>query len=212
MPGRAPRPFVFAGATYRAPRLCAWDQFAALGLVDISLEDLREYASRGRRRGAMPPDVPSLLRSAIDALGPDKLAELFDLMLAGAERLDDGAWVPVWDPEAADTTFPDLGAARTAALVMQMLIASLGRYFSHRPFRFEPSTDGITYEALQLPNGYSWLLRPVERNMCLFESLLNGAIDLADIALMNDAISVAAENQSRAQAALDAHLKMNAGV
>jgi hypothetical protein len=35
--------------------------------------------------------------------------------------------------------------------------------------------------------------------MCLFESLKNGAIDLADIALMNDCLDVLAENQQIAQ-------------
>lgn len=37
--------------------------------------------------------------------------------------------------------------------------------------------------------------------MCVYESLKNGAIDLADIALMNDALDVVAENQRRAQEA-----------
>lgn len=40
-----------------------------------------------------------------------------------------------------------------------------------------------------------WLLRPVVRGMCRFESLKNGAIDLGDIALMNDALDVVAENE-----------------
>jgi hypothetical protein len=35
--------------------------------------------------------------------------------------------------------------------------------------------------------------------MCLFESLKDGRIDLADIALMNDALDVHAENQQIAQ-------------
>lgn len=42
-------------------------------------------------------------------------------------------------------------------------------------------------------------MRPVVKNMCLFESLKNGKIDLADIALMNDALDVLAENNQIAQ-------------
>lgn len=35
--------------------------------------------------------------------------------------------------------------------------------------------------------------------MCMFESLKNGAIDLADIALMNEALDVLAANEQIAQ-------------
>ncbi|MDE9443744.1 hypothetical protein KKJ13_19635 [Xenorhabdus bovienii] len=39
-------------------------------------------------------------------------------------------------------------------------------------------------------------MRPVRSGMCKFESLKNGVIDLADIALMNDALDVDAENEA----------------
>ncbi|MCP9270236.1 hypothetical protein M5U04_19685 [Xenorhabdus sp. XENO-1] len=39
-------------------------------------------------------------------------------------------------------------------------------------------------------------MRPVRNGMCKFESLKNGSIDLADIALMNDALDVDAENEA----------------
>jgi hypothetical protein len=35
--------------------------------------------------------------------------------------------------------------------------------------------------------------------MCHFESLTNGALDLADIALMNDALAVKADNEQLAR-------------
>lgn len=47
----------------------------------------------------------------------------------------------------------------------------------------------------------AWLLRPVLRGMCKYESLKDGTLDLCDIALMNDAIDVEIENQDRAYAA-----------
>jgi hypothetical protein len=50
-----------------------------------------------------------------------------------------------------------------------------------------------------MPDGLDWLLRPVVKNMCMFESLKTGAIDLADIATMNDCLDVLAENQQIAQ-------------
>lgn len=38
-------------------------------------------------------------------------------------------------------------------------------------------------------------MRPVLKGMCRYESLKNGTLDLADIALMNDALDVQADNQ-----------------
>ncbi|MGJ0580789.1 DUF6889 family protein [Xenorhabdus bovienii] len=39
-------------------------------------------------------------------------------------------------------------------------------------------------------------MRPVHNGMCKFESLKNGDVDLADIALMNDTLDVDAENEA----------------
>jgi hypothetical protein len=49
-----------------------------------------------------------------------------------------------------------------------------------------------------LPDGEDFLMRPVLSGMCRFESLKDGSVDLADIALMNDALSARAENERRA--------------
>lgn len=42
-------------------------------------------------------------------------------------------------------------------------------------------------------------MRPVIRGMCSFEALKDGRIDLADLALMNDAIDAETENQRLAE-------------
>lgn len=42
-----------------------------------------------------------------------------------------------------------------------------------------------------------WLLRPVVDGLCRYESLKDGSLDLADIALMNEALDVRAENERR---------------
>lgn len=39
--------------------------------------------------------------------------------------------------------------------------------------------------------------------MCKYESLLDGTLDLADIALMNDYLLVRAENKARLQKAME---------
>jgi hypothetical protein len=48
-----------------------------------------------------------------------------------------------------------------------------------------------------MPENEDWLIRPVLEGMCQYESLLNGAIGLEDIARMNDALDVRAENERR---------------
>ncbi len=43
-----------------------------------------------------------------------------------------------------------------------------------------------------------WLMRPVLRGLCKYESLKDGVLHLVDIARMNEALDVEAENQRRA--------------
>jgi hypothetical protein len=42
-------------------------------------------------------------------------------------------------------------------------------------------------------------MRPVEEGYCKYESLIDGTLDLADIARMNDHIAARDENRSRAR-------------
>ncbi len=42
-----------------------------------------------------------------------------------------------------------------------------------------------------------WLMRPVLEGMCRYESLKNCALDLEDLAKMNDALDVKIENENR---------------
>lgn len=45
--------------------------------------------------------------------------------------------------------------------------------------------------------GEDWLFRPVMRGMLRAESLVNGEVDLAYVALLNEAIDVENENHMR---------------
>lgn len=53
-----------------------------------------------------------------------------------------------------------------------------------------------------MPSGEDWIMRPVIEGMCRYESLLDGTLDLGDIARMNDALDVKQENERRITAAL----------
>lgn len=55
--------------------------------------------------------------------------------------------------------------------------------------------------------GEDWLLRPVMRGMCRYESLIDGTLTLADVALMNEAIEVETENKYRIQKAMSQNVR-----
>ncbi|WP_281659639.1 DUF6889 family protein [Microvirgula aerodenitrificans] len=55
-----------------------------------------------------------------------------------------------------------------------------------------------------LPENEDWLLVPVVRGMCRYESLGDGTLDLADIALMHDMLAVQADNEEIARRAMEA--------
>lgn len=48
-----------------------------------------------------------------------------------------------------------------------------------------------------MAGGDDWLLRPVLRGLCRYESLRDGSLCLGDIVKMNEALDVEAENQRR---------------
>lgn len=62
----------------------------------------------------------------------------------------------------------------------------------------------MNVELVGMAGGEDWLMRPVLRGLCKYESLKDGTLDLLDVALMNDAISVMDENERRI---IEAHSK-----
>lgn len=46
-------------------------------------------------------------------------------------------------------------------------------------------------------DGEEWLMRPVAKQFCKYESLIDGTLSLEDIQRMNDAIDVEIENENR---------------
>lgn len=48
-----------------------------------------------------------------------------------------------------------------------------------------------------MPDGEGWLMRPVARQMCRYESLLDGTLSLFDLARMNDFLDIEDENRAR---------------
>lgn len=52
--------------------------------------------------------------------------------------------------------------------------------------------------------GEYWIMRPVLEGLCHYESLINGALDLADVSRMNEAIDVRNEIRARVEDAVAA--------
>jgi hypothetical protein len=47
-----------------------------------------------------------------------------------------------------------------------------------------------------MPDHEEYLMTPVGRGMCRYESLLDGTLDLADVAKMNDYLVMLADNEA----------------
>lgn len=47
-----------------------------------------------------------------------------------------------------------------------------------------------------MPDNEDYFLEPVRRGYCRYESLVDGTLDLADIAKMNDHIAMTADNEA----------------
>lgn len=48
-----------------------------------------------------------------------------------------------------------------------------------------------------MSDGTDWVLRPVSRGLCQYESLVNGALSLEDISRLNEMLDVEDENLRR---------------
>lgn len=57
----------------------------------------------------------------------------------------------------------------------------------------------MSYEPVQMLTGEDWLFRPVLRGLLRAESLIDGTVDLAYVAVLNDACDVEDENNRRAR-------------
>ena len=52
---------------------------------------------------------------------------------------------------------------------------------------------------MSMSDGEDWLMSPVLAGLCRYESLIDGSLNLMDLARMHDALTVRAENERRAR-------------
>lgn len=67
--------------------------------------------------------------------------------------------------------------------------------------RFSRNSKEKLIDFLEFPDGEDWLLRPVVRGLCKYESLKDGTLKLHDIMLLNNVLDVQDENERRYQQA-----------
>ena len=56
---------------------------------------------------------------------------------------------------------------------------------------------------VRMGNGEDWLMRPILRGLCKYESLKDGTLTLGDFVIMNQALDVQEENERRYREAND---------
>ncbi len=60
-------------------------------------------------------------------------------------------------------------------------------------------------KTISMHENEDWLMRPVLAHLCRYESLKDGTLGLIDVAIMNEALDVEAENKYRAERAVALH-------
>lgn len=60
---------------------------------------------------------------------------------------------------------------------------------------------GPSFDSVSLYDDLDFVMRPVLRGLCRYESVVDGTLGIEDIAIMNDALDVQDENTWRAQEA-----------
>lgn len=66
---------------------------------------------------------------------------------------------------------------------------------------FQPTGRPANFKLVEFRDGEDFIMRPILRGLCRYESIVDGTLNLEDFARMNDAINISDENQRRANAA-----------
>lgn len=191
-----------AGRTYRMAKLTARAQYALLGRLSPLLPALDGIGRVVDRRG-----LGSVVATA-EAIAPLANAEeadiefIFDACMACCEVQIDAGWRPA--QEIAD----DLELSASMQVVAHVVALNFAPFFALKRAQFRSHVGRRpAFDPVSMPDGLDWLLRPVLRRLCRYESIIDGTLHLEDIASLNDLLDVADENQARAHAAAEQERK-----
>lgn len=71
------------------------------------------------------------------------------------------------------------------------------RFFLYRPVAFSPTGRTSNVQLVELGEGKNFIMRPIMRGICKYESAIDGTLRLVDFAKMNEAMDVFDENERR---------------
>ncbi len=91
--------------------------------------------------------------------------------------------------------FDDIDLFTMLQLVARVVADSLGNFERTPRQRDAHPASGLTLETL--PEGESFLMRPVDAGYIPYTALKDGSVDLADVARMNDWLDLKADNDYR---------------
>lgn len=124
-----------------------------------------------------------------------ELDALFAACRSACERKADEAWV------SADQ---DLSVSDLIALVMEVVNENFTALFVMERATFKPvGVEDMEFTPALMPDGESWLWRPMVRGVCKLESYYDGTLRIEHIAKANDVFAVADENEARARKAAE---------
>lgn len=187
---------------YRTPRMNAFDQFWCLRALEPILEGLNASAKASKSGGGST----NPLLSAFTDMPDEMLDGIISRALRHAQRCPGGedGWRPMWNADADELIEGEVDLQELLQSTALVVWKNLQPFFSRKAFDCQPlGKRPPNFDAVTLPDGLSWLLTPVRRGMCRYESLLDGTLNIADLALMNDFIQAESENESRAYKAAE---------
>lgn len=188
--------FVVGEITFRTRKLNAYEQFRILNALMPLLPALTSM-EQGSAKGFGD------IARALSTLGPESEAVSDELFAACVSACETRIPPPEGsDAEASwETCTTSVGFRELLSITLVVTDENLGVFLGmERPkFQSQPSLDAVVYSPVNMPRGEDWLWRPVDRGLCSYLDVVNGNLQIHDIAKMNDILAVREENESRAR-------------
>ena len=178
------------GRRYRVRVLPVVEQWPLLARLRDVLPALAGMDYGLRVEGAAVEDVAAALQPLLKAKDEDVTA-VFGMARAACEHLEDGAWRAIPLPPRFDVLM---------RITTEVVAENFSALFALKRAKFKPvQIDRPVFDAVEMPDGESWLWRPVLRGVFKGEGLYDGTLRIEHIAKANDALDVNEENEARAR-------------
>lgn len=186
--------FEVSGQRYRACVLPVTEQWAMLQRLRDVLPALAGMDYGLRVEGAAVEDIAAALQPLLKAKDDDVIT-VFGMARAACEQMVDDAWCAIPVPPRLDILM---------RITTEVVAENFAALFAMKRAKFKPAVvDRPAFEPVEMPDGESWLWRPVLRGVFRGEGLYDGSLRIEHIAKANDALDCDAENDARARKAME---------